>query len=124
MLTGKMTIAQARSESGGYHDFLQAVARQLQRTLCGRSRESARQRGAEILPRMHDREDLDQGRADAIEESVRSLDDFPDVQLTRLGHPASRLGKILRLPKPKDDAVDHLLGVHGRGETDVLRDAA
>ena len=80
---------------------------------------------SEVCPAsVHDREDLDQGRADAREESVRSLDDFPDVQLTRLGHPASRLGKILRLPKPKDDAVDHLLGVHGRGETDVLRDAA
>lgn len=73
---------------------------------------------------MHDREDLDPGRADAIQQPVRSFNDLPDVQLTRLGHAASRLGKVLRLPKAKDDAVDDLLGVHGRRETDVLRDAA
>ena len=93
-------------------------------TLCGRSWESARQRGAEILPRMHDREDLDHGRADAIAEPVRAFHDLPDVQLTCLAHTASRLEKALRLPQTKDEAVDHLLGVHGRRETDVLRDAA
>ena len=31
MLTGKMKIARVRSQTGGYHYFLNAVARQLQR---------------------------------------------------------------------------------------------
>ena len=90
-----MALAHGTIQSGGYRYFLHVSARQLQRSLCGRSRESARQCSADILPRMHDREDLNHSRADAIEERVRSFEDLPDLQLTRLRHVAARLRKVL-----------------------------
>ena len=110
-------------------ELLQAVAAVLALvscgdSLCGRSWKSARQRATtEILPRMHDREHLDGGRTCAIENAVRSFDDLAHVEIARLRHVATRLGKVLRLAKPNNDSFDDLFGVHGRGEAEVFRDA-
>ena len=73
---------------------------------------------------MQNRHDFDDRGPDAIDDPVRWLHELASVPGADLGHMATGLRKLLRLAKPADDALDDLIGIHGRGETDVLSDRA
>ena len=80
----------------------------------------ARQVGLQILAAMKDGHDLDGGSPDAIDDAIRSLDEFARVRVASFGHASAGFRELLRLAQSADNALHDLFGIDGRRETDVL----
>lgn len=73
----------------------------------------------DILTPVNDSEDIHPGRLSEIQYAVRILEDFPHILILRLRGTQADIGELGEAIYSTQNALDHAVGVEGRGVADV-----